>query len=70
IEELDEVVFPSVTVCNFNIVKLSEVLESRFASVVALEERSGTEDCDNYEDTTPWVVDKDYDPFTAKNIDS
>ena len=36
-KELSEVTFPSVTVCNFNVVKLSALNNTRFKNLVDLE---------------------------------
>lgn len=44
-EEKDEVLFPAVTVCNFNIIKLSELKNSRFVALKDLESMSSEGDC-------------------------
>ena len=38
--ELPEVMFPSVTVCNFNVVKLSALKDTKFSNLIDLEDDS------------------------------
>ena len=39
-KELPEVMFPSVTVCNFNVVKLSALKDTKFSNLMDLEDGS------------------------------